>query len=320
MTMTIEFYVAWTDERKAWSSGSATLIETWVAPSEVWYPTFYLADCKSELCVVLPDATNNLKITKDGLVSFRILRQYEVICDNVLDDFPFDYQICHLHFVIQDSFAYLYTLKMENITYFIQKSTTDDIVLGNGEWRLKVIYRKEELMNIAHRKFSSTPLQGSDIDITKEKGFSVILFFERYYWNYVYVIVIPSVVFSLLPVFVTCVPKESGEKLNFATVVLLTFIFFEALILSVLPNATTLPWIMVFVFIGSVFSIVYVLYGILVVFGYEMDILFTSQKLFSKLMTFLLCCDRRICCSGTPKSSLTQNQVKTTKWRYHDCQ
>ena len=310
MILTFELFVGWADERKAWTSGSTSLTETWVSPSELWYPIFYLADCISENCVVKPEDTEFLKITKDGFVSFRILRKYDFICDMVLDDFPFDYQVCHLHFVIQDNFIYAYTIKIENISYFIQKSTSNEIVQANGEWRIKERFMKGELINIVHRKVMSTPLQGSDIDVTKEKGFTLIIRFQRYIWNYLFVIVVPCVIFSLFPVLVTCVPKESGEKVSFAMVVLLTIIFFESLLLTILPNAATYPWIMQFVFIGSSFSLLFVPYAILVVLGYDMGIFINNHKIFIKIMKLLSWCDIRICCCLLPKSLQTQNQVK----------
>ncbi len=67
---------------------------------------------------------------------------------------------------------------------------------------------------VINTKFISTPLQGSDVGVNTnlEKEFTVILKLQRYYFNYLYVIVIPSLVFSLLPMFVAFATKESGKR------------------------------------------------------------------------------------------------------------
>ena len=279
MALTFSLFVGWYDERRSWISESPNLIETLVSPEEIWKPTFYIAGCISEDCVFKPDM-EKIKINKTGFVSYQVMRKVDIICDLVLDDFPFDYQICSVHLVLQLGFLYFYNVSIENKQYFIKKTTENNVIIANGEWRISDLIKKDNITILVHKKIGNyNPLQGIDIDNRKDIGFTIIAKFQRYFWNYIFVLVLPCIVFSVLPVFVACVPKESGEKLGFSIVVLLTFIFFESLFLTLVPNATTLPWLMLFLFVGSIFSFIFLLYTFGVMLSYDLDILFPKKLL-----------------------------------------
>ncbi len=307
--VSFDLFVGWFDERKAWKSNSDELIEIGIPSNQVWCPNYYIPGCISDECRLKLDEDDYVIINKSGFVSFQIVRKFDIVCDMVLDDFPFDFQVCSLHFIMQKGSVCGLNLSIENFNYFSTESENDNIVFANGEWRNPIINKQQGLKSIVHNKILSSFIRGSNVDASRDIGFTITIRLERYFWNYLYVIVIPCVIFSLLPMFVMCVPKESGEKLSFAIVVLLTFEAFEALVLTIVQNATTLPWFMFFIFLGSIFSFLFVIYGIGVMLGYDLDILFTSQKCLAPLVKGLLWCDERICFIKLPESCLRPREV-----------
>lgn len=202
--------VTWTDEVLADSWQNANVNEILIPQDEVWLPDMALQNGFESLSG-LGNKFHNVRINKNGQVTWRPYQVFESACNVEITYFPFDKTTCELKFVIWTN--------PKNLLLAQLGSRGLDIGLygENSEW---------DLLKTTGAQFSTNTASGVTFSLEMKRK---PLF-------YLLNILVPVVMLALLNPFVFALPASSGEKTGFAVTAFLAFAVFLTVISAELPE------------------------------------------------------------------------------------
>ncbi len=239
MMVTAAIGFEWRDEHREWNTSEVPVDHINVHADEVWHPWFFLANCESADCIIKPQNQTRVRIRYTGISRYQVFsRMITSSCDLDLTLFPFDQQTCDMNFILGDYTTSHIAISGLNITTLRQ-------TYDNDEWDL--IHMFDGAANFSGLRFKRNP-DGSWNMNPYEKtflgysGFIVKLTFQRRHDYYIYNLLVPVLLISLMGCFTIFLsPKNSGDRLNLVVTVLLGFLFLQSTIASVIPQAVNTP-------------------------------------------------------------------------------
>ncbi|CAF3382150.1 unnamed protein product [Rotaria sp. Silwood1] len=209
----------WFDEFLQWNPDDFNGIRRLNLPSKlIWLPDIVLYNNADEFSNSNIMQVNAMLI-HNGSVFWPIPTRFKSTCQIDVTYFPYDEQECKLKF---GSWTYNgYQVSIEERNYAIELSS----YVPNGEWDLlDTSYQ----VNIVRYPCCPEPFP----DIT----FYVRI--RRRILYYLYSVVFPCVMLSILTLLVFCLPPESGEKIALGITVLLAFSVFMLAIAENMPETS----------------------------------------------------------------------------------
>ncbi|XP_033108432.1 neuronal acetylcholine receptor subunit alpha-3-like isoform X2 [Anneissia japonica] len=248
-----------------------------VPSDRVWRPDIVLYNSVNE-----EDYRSPLPITiqYDGTVSYLTPYIYICYCKVDLTFYPFDTQICRMKFG-----SWAHDKLQVDIISAVTKGEIDSYQ-PNGEWDLIDID-----INREEDKFSCCP-----------NAYSTLTFSLKVKRNsdfYIYNLILPYLMISLLSIFVFYLPPDSGEKMTLSITVMLSLVVFNQLVFASIPPASdgTFP------IIGKYFIVMIAMVALSVIMSVISLHIFHQQSSLQKmpkwLHTFLFSFLARIICNCT---------------------
>ena len=158
-------------------------------------------------------------VSYDGTVKYMTPYIYISYCKVDLTYYPFDTQECPMKF---GSWSY----DSSGVEIFSKVDTPElGNYVKNGEWELDDMIITRHSMN-----YSCCPHPFTDVEYT--------IVITRMPEFYIYNIILPYVLISILSIFVFYLPPESGEKMNLSITTMLSLIVFNQLVISTIPPAS----------------------------------------------------------------------------------
>ena len=210
--------VTWTDCSLTWDSaqydGTNSAL---LSLRSVWRPDLcFMNDITNDKCMTLKEDEMVL-VESNGKVNWWLSRQVNSHCDININRYPFDEQDC----AISIGKWYFTDDKVEIRPKFPYVSMTN--YNPNGEW---------EVLNTSTKiyKWVMTTNFTNFTDIQ----YHVVV--KRRSLFYIYYIILPVVLLSVLNVICFFIPSESGEKVGLAVAIFLTFAVFMSTISNSVPK------------------------------------------------------------------------------------
>ena len=166
-----------------------------VSYEDIWTPTFALAQCEDDPCVIRADEDSDIHVLSTGEVQLSMLRLLSSFCQLDLRKFPFDSQTCLLSFWLMR-----FTSQQVNILMLSRSAEFFDFF--SDEWQLSSVadFSKNFTAKIYERNEDYSWNRDRLVD-TKSAvyvGFVVQIGFTRYYSFYIYNLIIPVFINSFL--------------------------------------------------------------------------------------------------------------------------
>ena len=212
---------SWTDEQLIWNSTDFNGIEQFsVSATSIWVPSFVQFGADDGKIDVAP-----VWVCSNGTVVWLLGGLFEAFCKLDILHYPFDEHLCVFEIVPSTTTSSEIQLKT------LSADRSSEVSIEHGEWEIKY--------SLSNTDTFTEPVSGTTFVI-----FSKTLKMSR---RYMFVFVhtcIPLVLLTLLNMAVFVVPIHSGEKISFATSILLNFVFFTSSMSDHLPhNSLQLPYI-----------------------------------------------------------------------------
>lgn len=218
--------IGWTDEFLQWTPASyGGLKYIYVPQAMVWKPDISLQNGFTDLSE-LGSKFIQVKISSNGMITWRPFQVFESKC--VLDStyFPFDRQECDLEFVA-------WSLSREDV---ILAQGFDGIELSpelkrHGEWEIVSSRATDEL----------------ETDETKVK-FTIVI--KRKPLFVIINMIMPIILLAVLSIFTFKIPADIGERMGYTVTVWLSFAVFFTIVSGSLPQSSeTTPIVSIYILI-----------------------------------------------------------------------
>ncbi|OWF50205.1 acetylcholine receptor subunit beta-type lev-1-like [Mizuhopecten yessoensis] len=207
------FNIYWTDERLAWDPSSYSNINgTNTKQKEIWTPPFILADSSEDVSII-GDEDMPLSIYYTGVVLWSPPGTISSTCNADVTYYPFDLQTCLLRFM-----PWGYTTAEIQINA-ISSTLSLSIFSQNPTWEL-----------------TSTKLETSQSPML---NFQMTISFKRRDTFFIVNLILPVVFMCFINMFAFQIPLETGDRLGFATTLLLTIAVFLSVVTDALPQSST---------------------------------------------------------------------------------
>ncbi|XP_060072880.1 neuronal acetylcholine receptor subunit alpha-6-like [Ylistrum balloti] len=216
LTTTASLVLKWKDENLSWDPDDYGGVEELLIPqTEMWTPDMAL-DNNFNKMKGLGDGFVLINVKYDGSVYWEPYEVFVTKCAMNIENFPFDIQICHLNVGVwtNEIDKVLVRLDQDEISY--------EYFQENSEW---------DIIGQETQMFQTT---------TRNSMIEFSLKIKRKPQYYLYNIVAPILMLSILAVFTFAIPVESGEKLGFCMTVYLAFAVFLTIISSSLPVSSVM--------------------------------------------------------------------------------
>ncbi|KAH9424986.1 hypothetical protein DERP_009210, partial [Dermatophagoides pteronyssinus] len=218
ITLTQIFDLEWIDEFLQWNSSEFGNISKIRIPCQsIWLPDIVLYNNADDY--TRGYMNSRAIIEPNGNVFWPPPTKFRSTCQVDVTYFPFDDQIC-----LMKLGSWIYdglTVNIENRTQNVDLSN----YVSNGEWDL---IGTKLVRNVVYYPCCFEPFP--DVTIT--------IIIRRKILYYMYNVIIPCIMMSLLTLLVFCLPPESGEKIALGVTVLLAFSVFMLAISEKLPETS----------------------------------------------------------------------------------
>ncbi|XP_048755483.2 neuronal acetylcholine receptor subunit non-alpha-2-like [Ostrea edulis] len=213
-TITGVFLLNWNDERLSWNPATYNQGNTTSIPQKkIWLPNFINVNPFKDIKGLGSDLIT-VDVDYSGLCSWYAVQAFEVICDPDVTKYPFDTQYCALKF-----FIWGYDKTAVNL-YFESSRVILTLYSENGIWEITDSTTHKQLHFHGNEEFVV--------------GFHL----KRRTDYYIASLILPISSISLLLGFVFLLPAESGERVGFATTILLSTVVYLTIIQGKLPEAS----------------------------------------------------------------------------------
>ncbi|KAH3787844.1 neuronal acetylcholine receptor subunit beta-4-like [Dreissena polymorpha] len=203
--------ISWTDQILAKQWHNAGVPELMIPQSDIWLPDLALQNGFKTLSG-LGNSFYNVKVNKEGKVTWRPYHVFNSACTIDVTYFPFDKTTCDLKFIVWSNPKSL--LKAHIKTGIIM-----DGFSPNSEWEV----------------VSTTAV---NVETDTSTGVTFSIFMKRKPLFYLVNILIPVIMLAALNPFVFALPASSGEKTGFAVTAFLAFAVFLTVISAELPTTS----------------------------------------------------------------------------------
>ncbi|KAL3866754.1 hypothetical protein ACJMK2_044030 [Sinanodonta woodiana] len=205
------FMLSWKDEFLVWNASQyGGLYSVEFPEDEVWKPVVVLSNGYGGFNVL---GENFVKVTvkNNGTATWNPGDVFESTCFIDITYYPFDTQVCELHFSIWSQG--MDEVKMKPIFPDIVKSDFQE----NGEWRLLEAWMRTD-------------------ETYSRSNIIISLKVQRRPKFFILESLIPIVLLSLLNTFVFLIPYHSGEKISFSVTVYVAYGVYLSNVSSSLPH------------------------------------------------------------------------------------
>ncbi|XP_064643744.1 acetylcholine receptor subunit beta-like [Lineus longissimus] len=279
----------WNDSRLSWNASAHDNIRALtMAASDIWVPVIGHAN-RIDGKPSLPDhdGPNWLTVRSNGTINWNISGSLTAPCPVNAACFPFDVQKCQLHFIaLKQS---INSLKLEPI-----KSVDTNGYIRHSEWELIKSELKPKLEESGSTK----------------SGFVLDMAVRRRHHYYMFSVIAPSTLVSVLILLVFYLPLDAGERMSFSVTIFLTFSLFQIMVTDRLPNASGSTSILaIYLFLQMVLSALSVVVSVLVL---NMHYVYSQGSRMPRWMRRLFL-GRLATCIGmrkTVKDSTNNNSIK----------
>ncbi|KAL4227294.1 hypothetical protein ACF0H5_012740 [Mactra antiquata] len=222
---------AWYDENLSWSPEDFNGISNLMFPaSEIWLPDIYIFNIAgSYLDGFVNVSGSNVVLSSDGLVNWSIPLHIKSACAVDATFFPYDKQICSIHFG-----SWIYDITQIDLAL---TSTKPDLThyVTNNEFDLDGITLRRNVVNS-----SCCPGDGDHPIIRLEMRL------KRKTNYYDYIVIAPTINLCVLTLATFLLPCECGWKIAIGLTVFLTLYVLQLLIAENVPDTNSTPLISVF--------------------------------------------------------------------------
>ncbi|KAL3879913.1 hypothetical protein ACJMK2_032189 [Sinanodonta woodiana] len=205
------FKLSWKDEFLVWNASQyGELYSVDFPQDEIWKPDIVLSN-GYERFNVLGENCVKITVTQNGTATWHPGDVFDSTCSIDTTYYPFDTQLCELHFLIWSHG--IDKVKMKPYSPGISNSGFHE----NGEWQLLEAWMRTEETYLSPNVIISLKLQ-------RRSQFFMLEF------------LVPIMLLSLLNSFVFLVPCHSGEKISFSVTVYVAYGVYLSNISSSLPH------------------------------------------------------------------------------------
>lgn len=217
LSATIWIDLEWTDVHLTWNRSEYNNIQSIIVPAEkIWNPDICVTnEVTNNKCLVRSDDGKAL-LEHNGKVTIWWNKEVKTGCDVDISQYPFDTQNCAIK--IGTWYSVDEKIKLER--------KSDKLDLDN--------YSPNEEWDIVFSNVTEIPVE-DELNFTDLK-FSMVI--DRRPLFYLYSIVLPILLLSVLNMVCFVVPVESGEKIGMTMAIFLTFAVFMSMISSNIPRSS----------------------------------------------------------------------------------
>ncbi|XP_069101744.1 acetylcholine receptor subunit beta-like [Argopecten irradians] len=238
------FQIYWIDERLSWNPASHdNLQSTTVLQKEIWTPPFILVDSAGDLNLIGDDELH-VNIDYTGLVSWMPPGRILAACNADVTNYPFDKQKCLLRYMPWGYSSAEILLNMPS------SSMTMTIFSENPTWKL-------------------TETKLTAVNDLNFQRFEMTISFKRRDTFFIINLILPMIFMCFINMFVFCIPVETGDRLGYATTLLLTIAVFLSIVTAALPQSST-PSIALLCYLLIIHILLSTMIMFCVIFGLKM--------------------------------------------------
>ena len=261
LDLMVTIYVYWSDPRIAWNESQIPISYTRLELSLIWHPIFALANCKAKSCLVKPQRDYLVYLESDGDAFYEIAQLIKANCVLDLKLFPFDSQTC-------------------NLTFLAVNAYSDELAIQSYPIGFRYFQPECEEWEIVGVKDYGVNFSGFGLNRTKEgnwdfktewvlgwaaPGFVVEIWLKRIPAYFIYNLIAPVIIVSLIGFFTVFLPEVSQDKINLAVTVLLSFVFIQSNVEKMIPKSQEIPNLANYILFALILSAVNLIGSIIVV-------------------------------------------------------
>ena len=228
----------WQDFYRTWDINQIPLEQIQIPISEIWYPqvTFISSITKRSLKLLQPD---DQAIIFPEYVSILRPNVLEGHCNVNYFRFPFDEQNCLVQFEFERYFITEHDVYLSRMNYTYQ---FDKFI--NGEWSLVNVVSVPT--NVSFKE-TEVDLNGYSTNVVSAEmynakiGFQVILTIHRHPQFYVFNIIVPIAVLTVIGQTAFAIPEHAEGRLGVPLSVLLGFMFVQGIVSKEVPRSQVAP-------------------------------------------------------------------------------
>ena len=221
----------WVDEELKWNPDHYGGVKSLIIPDDtIWMPNIEMHNHIDLVLAKHSKKTTFLTVYSSGRVSNAYIIDYKSSCSMDLKYFPFDKQNCSLVFS-----SLLYRSEL-NLTSSLILST--DIYTESSQFKLP----DDGLQAFRYTEKPCDTCSGKPI-------IHYHIAFKRRSRFYVFNLLIPCILVTIVAMLSFVIPPDSGEKVGLGVTVLLSMIVFLLIVTDQLPPTTELPLITVYYFL-----------------------------------------------------------------------
>ncbi|CAC5356714.1 unnamed protein product [Mytilus coruscus] len=239
LTSSVWITESWKDEELVWSVSEYDGLDTLIVPSsKLWNPDIFIFNTAGNKIDDFVNVTGGrLVIQNEGHVTWLIPLMIKSVCRVDATFFPYDEQICEIHFG-----SWIYDETQLDLQPFQTKPGLDDYVV-NSEFDLKdASLRREVVDSKCCPGNGNHPMVVLTINLKRK---------SRYYE---YIVIAPTMLLSILSLFSFCLPSHHGDKISIGLTVFLTLYVLQLLISDNVPDTNTTPILGILTFLVMTFN------------------------------------------------------------------
>ncbi|XP_078324657.1 neuronal acetylcholine receptor subunit alpha-3-like [Crassostrea virginica] len=212
----------WEDERLKWNAGTyPDVTHVYALDTEIWRPELFIDNSLADVSI-LDDDNVMFKITRDGVVEWKLPRILTTFCHIDVTYYPFDTQKCVVEIT---SWAYSQDEISLNVT---RNSVNIEDIKPHGEWTI--------ISSSAEEKTLQETKENGVIETFAQVDFYIKM--QRKSGYYISSVLLPVLLTSYLNNFVFILPVDSGEKVGFILTVLLALAVLLTLVSDSIPSTS----------------------------------------------------------------------------------
>ncbi|CAF1449037.1 unnamed protein product [Rotaria sp. Silwood1] len=225
----------WRDPKLRWNPldwDNVSLLH--IKYDKVWLPDIVLYNNADKLAS-LSQISTNVMVSSDGIITWLSTGIFQSSCSIDVRYFPFDEQNCTLKFA-----SWTYDSARIDLT---QKSNIGDLsnFMANSEWEIIRVHIKKNVV-----KYSCCEETFPDLTYTIQMCRRPLF--------YVFNMMLPCFLITIVAFLGFCVPSDSGEKVSIGVTTLLSMTVFLMLVAeSMPPNSDALPLIVQTIILSGVY-------------------------------------------------------------------